>query len=201
MSNYSIVTAPAAEPIAAPAAVNFLRAYPEDEATIGALIPVAREIVENATGRALAPATWKLVASSWPVVSNWPHRTGDLIALQRSPLVSITSVKYWPGDDGAQVTMTAGTDYRAITATTPGACQIIAASLPDLADRPDAVEVVFVAGVAADATPAALRHAVLLTVAHLFEQRAPVNVGNIVNELPYGLRHLLESHRVGGWTA
>jgi uncharacterized phiE125 gp8 family phage protein len=190
LSNYSTVTQPTTEPVAVPYAVGFLRAYPDDTPTIGALIPVAREMVEAFTGRALAPATFRLVASAWP--------SSQIFALERTPVASITSVKYWPDGDGSQVTMTAGTDYRAITTTTPALCQIID-DLPALADRPDAIEIVFVAGAEAASTPAALRHAVLLVVSHLYEQRAPVNVGNITSELPLQLRHLIESHRVGGW--
>lgn len=190
MSNYSTVTQPTTEPVAVNAAISFLRAYPDDAPVIGSLIPVAREMVEAFTGRALAPASFRLVAATWP--------KSEIFALERTPVTAITSVKYWPADDGAQVTMTAGTDYRAITTVTPALCQIIA-DLPALADRPDAIEIVFAAGADAASTPAALRHAVLLVVSHLYEQRAPVNVGNITSELPLSLRHLLESHRIGGW--
>lgn len=190
MSNYSTVTQPTTEPVAVNAAISFLRAYPDDAPVIGSLIPVAREMVEAFTGRALAPASFRLVAATWP--------KSEIFALERTPVTAITSVKYWPADDSAQVTMTAGTDYRAITTVTPALCQIIA-DLPALADRPDAIEIVFAAGADAASTPAALRHAVLLVVSHLYEQRAPVNVGNITSELPLSLRHLLESHRIGGW--
>ena len=73
---------------------------------------------------------------------------------------------------------------------------------PDLADRPDAVEITFVAGYAnATAIPAALKHSVKLIAANFYTERVPVNVGNIVGELPLNLKMLLDAQRVGGWHA
>ena len=72
---------------------------------------------------------------------------------------------------------------------------------PDIYDRPDAVEVNFTAGYAdAASVPKILRHAVLLLISHLYENRAAVSNGQ-VTEIPYTVKHLLESHRVGGWIA
>lgn len=193
MKSYSLITPPAIEPVSVQEAAEFLRAgCAEDElALIAAIIATAREVVENFTGRALATSEWLVAFESW----------GDgLIKLERSPLASVQSVKYWPADDGAQVTLS-GSDYLVITATTPGQIKITA-DLPALADRPDAVQVAFTAGATAAARiPATLRHAVRLLIAHLYELRQPLAVGNIVNELPYSLRHLLESQRIGGWSA
>ena len=60
----------------------------------------------------------------------------------------------------------------------------------------------FTAGVTSPAAVSpTLIHAVRLLVAHFYELRTPVNVGNIVNDIPFGLRHLLESQRVSGWCA
>lgn len=182
------------EPVTAEEAMAYLRVDNVDEkADIEALITVARGMVENFTGRALMTQTWKLTIDDWP---------GDTIELARSPLASVTSVKYYPASGAAQATLSAAT-YHALTGPTPG--QIVlkdGETWPDLAVRPDAVEVIFVAGsTTAEAVPAILRHAVLFAIAHLYENRTPVNIGNIVNELPFSLKHMLESYRVGGWVA
>lgn len=182
------------EPVTAEEAMAYLRVDNADEkADIEALITVARGMVEDFTGRALMTQTWKLTLDDWP---------GDTIELARSPLASVTSVKYYPASGAAQATLSAAT-YHALTGPTPG--QIVlkdGETWPDLAVRPDAIEVIFVAGNAtAEAVPAILRHAVLFAVAHLYENRTPVNIGNIVNELPFSLKHMLESYRVGGWVA
>lgn len=44
--------------------------------------------------------------------------------------------------------------------------------------------------------PGGIRAAVLLLVAHLYENREAVNVGNIVNEMPFGVRALLDPESV-----
>lgn len=182
------------EPVTAEEAMAYLRVDDADEkANIEALITVARGMIEDFTGRALLTQTWKLVLDEWP---------GDTIELARSPLASVTSVKYYPASGAAQATLSAAT-YHALTGPTPG--QIVLKdeeTWPDLAARPDAVEVIFVAGnTSTEAVPAVLRHAVLFAVSHLYENRTPVNIGNIVNELPFSLKHMLESYRVGGWVA
>ena len=187
------------EPVSLSEAQAWLRVDSQDDATeITTLITTARQIVEDFTGRALLTQTWRLVASEWP--EGRFAGVENVVQLPRSPLASVTSVKYDPENGGVQATF-ASSNYHVVTALTPGAIVLAdGASWPDLAVRPDAVEVNFTAGEASAATvPAGLRHAVLLVLAHLYELRSSVNVGNIVNELPFSLRHLLESHRVEGW--
>lgn len=48
----------------------------------------------------------------------------------------------------------------------------------------------------AAAVPNTLRQAILFLAAHYFEHRTPVNVGNIVNELPMTFKHLVEPYRL-----
>lgn len=204
---YSLVTAPTEEPIDTLDAVAFLRADASESQYIEALVSVAREIVENFTGRALMAQTWKLTADRWrdcadarsPLADSVRART---IKLERSPLASVSHVKYWPAVGSTQLTLDASY-YITQTGVEPGRIVLkYDQDWPDLADRPDAVEITFVAGYAsAAAVPASLRHAVSLTVSHLYDQRAPLNIGNIVNEIPFSLRHLLESQRVGNWSA
>lgn len=192
-------TAPATEPVTLAEAQAFLRVDSQDDATlIEALIATAREIVEDFTGRALITQPWRLVQDEWPSGCG----NEDVIALERSPLVTVESVKYYPADGGAQATFSSG-NYYVLTGPLPGVIVLKdGSSWPDLAVRPDAVEVNFTAGAAnAAAVPKTLRHCVLLLLAHLYELRTPVNVGSAVNEVPFTVRHLLESQRVNGWVA
>jgi uncharacterized phiE125 gp8 family phage protein len=210
MLNLVQTVAPASEPITTAEAKAFLRVDSSDEDTlIDTLIATARQIVEDFTGRAIITQTWKLTLDKWPLdCRGWlawlevNTSTERAILLPRSPLASVTSVKYYPDDLGAQATLSAST-YRVITGTLPGAVFLKSSEdWPVLDIRPDAVEIIFVAGAAdATTTPKQLTHAILLLVAHLYENRAPVNVGNIVNEIPFTVRALLESQRVGGWIA
>ncbi|RVD13553.1 MAG: hypothetical protein EOS73_25485 [Mesorhizobium sp.] len=62
---------------------------------------------------------------------------------------------------------------------------------PEIYSRVDAVSVTFVAGVAAAAVEPALKTALLLHIAHLYENREAVNVGNIVTMLPLGYEAII----------
>jgi len=165
-----------------------------EDALIDALVSVAREYIEDFTGRSLLTQTWRLRLDCWPDVTR--------IALERTPLATVTHVKYYPADGGAQATLTAGTHYRVNTDAEPGFIELIDGQYwPDLATRSDAVEIVFTAGAAsASSIPHGLMQALRLRVAELYEIRTTTNIGNIVNELPR-FRNLLESKRVGGWVA
>ena len=191
MKHYTLTTQPAREPITAQEAADFLRiaCSTDDLAALTGFVSAAREAVENFTGRALMVEGWKMVTDGW---------CSGVLMLDRSPLVAASAVKYYADGQTSLTTLDPGS-YVVITGTTPGRVQITA-DLPALADRADAVQVDFTAGVTdPGAIPPTLMHAVRLLVAHFYELRTPVNVGNIVNELPLGLRHLLESQRVGGW--
>lgn len=196
---YTRTVEPTDEPIEVADALNFLRADESEAERIAGLIAVAREVVEDFTGRALMAQTWKLTADVWPTGCGMKGRT---LLLERTPLASVTSVKYYACGGSVQTTMDADM-YIVQTGATPGRLVLAAdESWPDLEDRPDAIEVTFTAGYASAAVvPATLRHAISLLVSNFYDLRAPLNIGNIVNELPFNLKHLLESQRVGGWSA
>jgi len=204
-SALTLVTAPDQEPVSLEEALAFLRVSNREEATlVQGLITLAREEVEKYTGRALFTQTWRHVQPNWPTgPAEGPPRPANAlptIILDRPPLASITHVKYYA--EGAAVLSTlASTAYLVITDYKPGLLVFIdETSLPDLEDRPDAVQITYVAGAAAiESVPAGLRQAMLLVLSHFYENRQFLNIGNIVNELPISLRHLLETYRVGGW--
>lgn len=196
------VTDAATEPVTTTEAKAFLRVDSDEEDTfIDALITAARQRVEDYTGRALISQTWKLVQDEWPS-AHWysqlrDPQAGRTITLDRSPLISVESVKYYPASGAAQATLSSDT-YHVLTGPMPGVVVLKSdQTWPDLYDRPDAVEVNFTAGYAnAAAAPKTLRQAVLLLIAEMYE----VNVGNITSELPT-VKALLESYRVGGFVA
>ena len=200
MKHYTRTSIPQ-EPVAIADALTFLRAGggPEDTATVSSLISVARDFTESFTGRALCSSAFLLVCDDW--TTKGAAITGDVITLDRSPLISVESVSYYAEGDTDLTEMVEGTDYIVITGTTPGRIQFLV-DPPTLAERPDAVQIAFTAGAASPANiPPTLVHAVRLLVAHFYALRTPVNVGNIVNDIPMGLRHILESQRVSGWCA
>jgi uncharacterized phiE125 gp8 family phage protein len=69
---------------------------------------------------------------------------------------------------------------------------------PAVRYQAQAVTIVYVSGygAAASAIPMRCIHAMKLLVRHWFENRATVNIGNIVNEIPQAYEALVESARV-----
>ena len=190
--HYSLVTAPQSEPITVAQASDHVRVdSAADQDYLASLIPVARQYVEDITGKVAVQATYKAVADSWESFG------GQTLMLMRSPLVSVTSIKYYAAGAIAQTTLSANTDYTVCTATEPGMIHIVN-SLPSLASRPDAVEIVFVAGnTRAEQSPPALRHAIKMMCAHLYEERVPASATEL-KEIPHGLHALIENQRIGG---
>ena len=192
MKHYTLITPPTQEPISVADAVGFLRSSgsAEESALIAAFISAARETVENFTGRSLLTTGWKVVADGW---------SGNAFTLDRTPLVSVSAVKYYA--EGATTLTTLDTSaYALITTTQPGQV-LFMDEPPALAERPDAVQIDFTAGAASpDLIPPTLIHAVRLLAQNYYDNRAAFAASS-VNEIPLGLRHLLESQRVGGWVA
>lgn len=189
------VTAPTEEPVTLAEAKEALRVDSDDDATrIEELVAIAREYVENFTGRALISQTWKLTLSEWPDCR--------VITLDRSPFASVESIKYYPASGAEQATLSEAT-YRAPTGRTPGIIELKASEVwPDVDDRLDAIEINFTAGAASAAlVPKTLKKCVYALVAHWYENETPVVIGNIQNELPHHITSMLMSNRVGGWVA
>lgn len=188
----SRVTSPTLEAVTLPTVQTHLRVASNDEtAYLQDLIAVARELVENFTGRALMTSTWLAVCRNWP----W----GNLLPLSIAPVASITHIKYYAAGATTLTTLDAA-NYSLTSGVNPAQIVFVEGfSAPSLADRPDAVQVTFVAGATAAASvPPTLKHALLITISNFYERRAAVEDVKF-SELPFGLRHLLESNRVAGW--
>lgn len=197
--HYSLLTAPTTEPITLEEVSAHVRIdSTDDQDYLESLIAVSREYVDGVTGRVSMRSTWKVVADSWEsLFGAWYSQ--QLAALFRTPLVSVQSVKYYAPDAGSITTMDTA-EYRVITTVEPGMVQIID-DLPDVDDRPDAIQIEFTAGYAsAELAPPVLNHAVKMFAAHLYEQRVPVAFASST-EVPFGLRAMLDNQRVGGWSA
>lgn len=201
----SLVTGPTFEPLTLEEALDFLRVDNADESPlIEALIAVAREVVEQHTNRALCTQTLRLTRATWPACDPYNRHAAPrtAITLPRAPLASVTTIKYYPADGGAQATLDSAA-YHVATAYEPGMVALVdGQAWPDLAVRPDAVEITYGAGYdEPTAVPAILRQTVRFMLSHLYEIRGTVAVGNIVNEIPFTLRHLLDLQKVGGYCA
>lgn len=210
--HYSIVTQPASEPITYAQAADHLRVDSSaDVDYITDLIPVAREYVDSVTGRASAQTTFRVVADSWqslfeaispdgetyldPIYGSSARNVShQVIPLWRTPLVSVSSVKYYAPSATSLTTMSSAL-YNVITTAEPGRIQI-PDSLPAVDTRPDSIQIVFIAG--NTSPPAVLKHCVKMLVAHLYENRMPVAFASC-SEIPYTLQELIANQKTGGY--
>lgn len=188
----SVTTAPTVEPLGLTEAKAHLRVDNDDEnALIESLIETAREQVENDTRRALMTQTLRLNLDAFPCDT-------DTIQLPRPPLVSVSSITYV---DSAGTTQTwASSNYIVDAASEPGRVVLAYnASWPTARAQANAIAINYVAGWTAATLPAAAKRLVALWVAHLFELREPVNVGNIVNEIPLAIKTLTARLSIGDY--
>lgn len=147
------------------------------------LLRAAVETIELHIGRVLS----RKVFTEW--AARFPCGSGERITLLRSPVIEIDGITYV--DTAGEVQELALEDFRSIEGEPWSIIPPIAGSFPSTEpDREDAVRVAYVAGYEAGACPPALQSAVLLLLGHLYQNRESVNVGNIVTELPMGVRFL-----------
>lgn len=153
---------------------------------IGGLIEAAQEHIEDFTGQILSRREvtqgfdWfdrELRLHAWPIADP-----------------TIASIDYLD-PAGIEQSFTA---YRIAALARPARLvPALGASWPAAAVTPGAVRVTVHAGYARrDEVPKALRQAMLLLVGHWFANREAVNVGNIVNELPFAVQALAWPHRM-----
>lgn len=194
---FSTVNPPALEPVTLDEVAMHVRVDSPDELSyIEALTGVAREYIEALTGRVAVLSELLLVASNWNCLLNGR----DFMRVYRTPLASVTSIKYYAPDSSSLTTISAD-DYRVITTTEPGMIQFTG-NLPSVESRPDAIQITFKAGhpIASDSPPM-LRHAIKMMAAHLYENRAPINIGNISTELPHTMAAMITNLKLSGWSA
>ncbi|MDX2235060.1 MAG: hypothetical protein NW200_11245 [Hyphomonadaceae bacterium] len=157
----TILEPPPVEPVSTAEARVFLRLEGDaEEGAIDAFIGAARNLVEAWSGRALVR---RRVLESW---SGSPHARDGWIRLAFAPVSLVHEVRV---ADQAGVRVVGEADV-----TLDGAEGRIRLASPSAAGPGvDRVEIDYEAGYAAtaDAAPPALRHAVLLAVASLYEGR------------------------------
>ena len=94
----TIVTPPLALPVTVAEAKAYARIdFDDADALIESLIGAARDHLEQATGRTFVQTTYQLTLDAFPC---------DEIALPRSPVLSVASVKYYDRDGVLQTLAT-----------------------------------------------------------------------------------------------
>ena len=160
----------------------------DDELVIAGMLSAATGWVEQWTERALITQGWRLVLDAWP---------GDgLILIDRTPVLSITSVGYVDAAGAAQVLAPAAWQLDrngapARLAPAPGT------TWPQVREQLAAVTIDFQAGYGPswNDVPETIRQALFRLTAHFYDNRDTANVGNIVTDLPFHVKALLASYR------
>lgn len=186
----SLAVAPTAEPVRLSDArghVHIDEGDP-DEGYFESLLTVAREVVENRTGRALMPQTINVSFDGWP--------SSRSLAIPRPPLASITWVKYLDSD-GTEQTLDSSR-YTVRTDDVPGVVLLDHDdSWPTVLGEVGSVRVRAVVGYATrDDVPQALRHAITLLAATYYEHREVIVVGTIVSKMPPVVGMMADQYRV-----
>lgn len=198
MPRLTSVLEPASEPLTLAEAKTHLRVdTSDDDEYVNALIVAARNHVESITRRALITQTWDLYIDDFPGVDN-------PIELPKAPLQSVTSIIY-VDENGDEQTLNASS-YIVSTVGVPGRITPeYELDWPVTREIVDAVRIRFVAGYEdsgsspqdlADNVPDAIKHAIKLIISHWYENREPVNIGNIITPLPMAIDALLAPYRV-----
>lgn len=171
-----LYSGPTAEPISVTEAKTHVRVTGTDDDTlIGALITVAREYIESATGRALVLQTW-----------DWTRdRFATRLDVPLSPLRSVVSVKYNDSDGTEQTLATSGytVDEKS---EPPRIVEAYSESWPETRGHVNDVTIRFRAGYAVPFTATAATD-VLAATAHDLADTDVVQVYNTGGALPAGL--------------
>ena len=179
----------------------------EDDALIAGLIRAARGKIESYTGKALLAQTRVVTLPYFPYAGMFIYGSAysaagwrrDRVELPGGEIQSITSVQYLDAAGTTQA-LTVTTDYIADTATRPA--YIVPAygkTWPATYDQPNTVTITYVCGWATPIeVPDEIKTALIMLVAHLYENRAAVTDKQAF-DMPMGVEYLLADHRVIGF--
>ena len=188
----TLVTASTEQPVSlADAKAHVNQTDTMDDSYIRGLIGAASAHSEMVTRRKWIDAEydWNLPAfPAFPILLNeWPL----------APLSSVTSIKYV--DDAGDTQTWASSNYIVQTDLSPGVIELaFNVTVPTTRNQPNAVTVRYVAGYGGvEDVPPDARHAMLMLIAHWYENREMVVVGTSVSELPTAAESLMWGLKVG----
>lgn len=182
-----LLTAPAVEPLSLADAKTFLRVeHDADDAIIASLVSAARNHVEALTRSALIAQTWRLVLDRWP--------DGGRIKPRIGPLRALAAVRVFNADGEASAIdpETFVIDVAAGAIAAP--CWSLPAPGRSAAGIELDIEVGF--GEAASDVPPTLLQAIRMLVAHWYENRGLMAIGQSVAMMPASVNAMISSHRV-----
>lgn len=183
------VTAPAADPVTLAEVKAHCRISDSDSDTLlNALIAAAVDLIDGdgVLGRAMITQTW----------AQWVPQSPGRVRLKMGPFQTLDAVQYY---DAAGVLQDADeTNFRA--EKIGDFVEIVpkeGATWPGTQNRNDAIKITYIAGFGAAAdVPQGIRHAILMLIAHWYENREATSEMTL-RDAPMAVEALLNRHRVG----
>lgn len=184
-----LLSGPAVEPISLAEAKAHLRIDISAEDTlIQSLVMASRLHIEAALDLALVTQTWRDRRDAWP--------KARALVMPVRPIQSLVAVKVYAHDDSSATLD--NDDFILDGAAIPARLVWRGnGSPPAPGRRANGIEVDFVAGFgdAASDVPQPIRQALLLLVAHWYENREPVEIGATATTIPSAVSELLSPYR------
>lgn len=183
-----ILTAgPQVEPVSLAEAKDYLRIGTDDEnAVVASLILAARVHIERALDIALIAQDWSLFLDEWP--------DDGIVRLPLGPLITVKTIRLldWEGQASALDSDMYGFDARALRAR----IWAHAGVWPAPGRRVSGIEITVSVGHGEHPSdvPSPLRQALMMLIAHWYQEREPV-VFDSPAELPLGVRSLLAPYQ------
>lgn len=182
-------SAPATTPVTLAEAKAHCRVDTSDEdALITALIEAATAHVERVLGIALITQGWTIVRDQWP--DTW------LVELPLAPLQAVTAVTTYDAE-GIGTVFDAENYFLDAVSGPPRLVLHGTAPWPKPGRRANGIEIAVTAGFgdAASDVPHPVRQALLLLIAHWYERREPVVLGDVRHDVPGTVAGLLAPYR------
>ena len=187
-------TQPAVEPVSVSEAKQHLRVdTSDDDSYIAALITAARQWAEEYLDRTLVFTQWVMRLDTFPHEIELPRPPAATSGTATSMTVTYTL------NDSQETTTLSASSYRVDRNSTPGVVRnLYGQSWPSHLVDQNSVSVTWWGGYGAAGSdvPAAIRHAILMHVAHLYERRLAADT-MASNEVPFGVKALLDSQKWG----
>ena len=188
MRAYKVVTPATENPITLTEAKTHLKVdTTADDTFITNLIKSATSSAQEYTNRFFIQTTIQQVGDKWEDISN----------LFKSPVLSVTNIKYVDPDGTLQ---TLNTDiYFLDDVNKPARIGLKPnQSYPQIINRLNAVQVNYIVGLAEgpDEVDEGIRQALLLTIGNWYQNRQAVVTGTIATELPMNAKFLLDQYKI-----
>lgn len=192
------LTDPASEPLTLAETKSHLRLeHSDDDTLVNTLIQAAREFVEEYLDQTLITTQWEMSFDKFPAEIELPRPPASTAS-------GYTSVSLTYNDDNGNVITLPTSDYRVDNKSIPGVLRPkYAESWPAYRLDHNSITVTWYAGYGENGSdvPRRIRHAMLMLITHLYENRSSVLVGQGFSAMPVpdSMRMLLDSSKFGAY--